>query len=531
MYYNKNNLYEYNECSGRGMCSIFPAISSFQEVMLIIFRTMCYYVLKLEKHNVDCSEIKKTIISGISSLISSTGYQDEQLLDIIADNYNNLIRLKQKFKNHCEAQNIKCRDIKLMLKLSPNMALSDVLTLGHRLIINKNKKMNSIQKCFSEILFVAVKSVALSMDKLFDYGIMNNQASDIIVTALNIFNYGLFPVNKAKILIAKLSKCDLVLWKMREEIQHKTFGKVVKTAVSLSTQPGKAILVSGSSLCELEKILSYFKNEKIDIYTHGDLLISHAYEKFKEFENLKGHFGSSTDDCILDFATFPGAIVLTKHAAQNIEYLIRGRLFSTCDIAPKGVVKINDYNFEQVLTAAKSAKGFSKGRKKSPITVGFDFDEIKNIIDTLSEKFNSGTISRLFIIGMSNYTQEQAEYFNKFLNLMPKNCFAVSFSYDYKCENLLYLNIANNFPLQLKILNMLFEKIPVKSDKIVFFVTKCDSNTISIMISLKEQGAQNIYLSNCPPTIINPAVMTQFMKSYVINQITYAQNDLEKILQ
>ena len=81
--YNKSNLFEYNECTGRGMCSIFPAVSSFQEVMLVIYRTMSYYILKSETLGEDLGEIKTKVIDGISNLISTTGYSDEQLLSII----------------------------------------------------------------------------------------------------------------------------------------------------------------------------------------------------------------------------------------------------------------------------------------------------------------------------------------------------------------------------------------------------------------------------------------------------------------
>lgn len=529
MFYNRSNLFEYNECIGRGMCSIFPTISSFQEVMLIIFRTMSFYVLKLEQLNVDCKIIKKNIAEGISNLISTTGYSDEQLLEIIIRSYNDLIRIKRNYAAICKKRNINCKDIKLALKLTPNMNLSDVLTLGHRLIAEKNKKMNSNQKCYSEILFVTIKSVSLSLVKLFDYNISDDESLDLILSGLNLFNYGTFQVNKAKTHISKLAKKDLKLWKMREKAQYDTFGTVSKTEVSLSTSPGKAILVSGSSLNDLDNLLSACEGEKIDIYTHGDLLIAHAFDNFKKFKNLKGHFGTSGDDCVLDFATFPGAIVLTRHATQNIEFLIRGRLFTTEDISPKGVVSIQNNDFSDVIKAANTAKGFSKGRNITPVTVGFDYENAENIFSDLWQKIDN--VKQIFIFGMSNFSVDQSEYFEEFLKLMPKDCFAISFSYHCECENLLYFNIANNFPLQLKILDLFFEKIPHNSDKVTFFLTKCDSNTISIMISLKESGAQKIYLSNCPPTIINPAVMNQFIKLYAINPITNAKNDLKNILQ
>ncbi len=530
MFYSKSNLFEYNECIGRGMCSIFPTISSFQEVMLIIFRTLSYYILKLEKLGEDCYEYKLHVADGVSNLISTTGYSDEQLLSLIISNYNDLIKVRKKYSQICKTKDISCKHIKLTLKLLPNMGLSDVLSLGHRFISDKNKKMSTAQKCYSELLFVAIKSVSLSLEKLFDYNIADESSIDNIIVALSLFNFSIFPVNKAKILITKLVESDLRLWKLRENVQRSTFGEISNVKVSFSTEPGKAILVSGSCLNDLYNILEYTKDVKIDIYTHGDLLIAHSFEHFRKYKNLKGHFGSSSDNCVLDFATFPGAILLSKHATQNIEFLIRGRLFTTDRIAPKGVVSVSDNDFSQVLDAAYIAKGFSKGRKKDAVFVGFDYNELNNKLDSVASDLMSGKLRHIFIFGMSNFSNEQNFYFNNFLKFMPKDCFVLSFSYHCDCDNLLYVNIANNFPLQLTVLGMLFDKISVESSKLTFFLTKCDSNTISAMISLKQHGAKNIYLANCPPTIINPAVMTSFMRLYSIKSITNAENDINDIL-
>lgn len=531
MYYNKGNLFEYNECVGRGMCSIFPTIASFQEVMLIIFRTESYYILKLEKLGIDCSLLKQNIVNGISDLISTTGYSDEQLLNLIICNYNDLIKIRNEHLSKCKELGQSSRDIKLALRLSPEMSLSEVLSLGHKYITNKNNKMSSEQKCYSELLFVMIKSVSLSLVKLLDYKICFDSAVDNIIIALNTYNYANFSIKKAEKLIKKLAEIDLQLWTERQKAQTEKFGEVSKTSVSLSTTPGKSILVSGSSLNDLYNLLKVINDDSISVYTHGDLLIAHAFEKFRKKTNLKGHFGSFNDNCLLDFATFPGTILLTKHATQNIEFLIRGRLFTTDTIAPKGVVSIGTNEFETIISATNIAKGFSKGRTKNSIDIGYNSEDIEEKFNLISQKLHEKEIENLFIFGTSNFTDQQTLYFESFLNLLPQNNFVISFSHQCNCKNLLHINVANNFPLQLDILERLFNKIPLTADNIHFFVTKCDSNTISRMISLKEHGAKNIYLYACPPTVINPTVMNSFMKIYSIKPITSPKTDLNNIIK
>lgn len=519
MYY-KNTDIEYNGCSGRGMCSIAPNISSFQEVMITVLRIIAYYIIKLEQIKIDCADIKQNLIESLSNLITSTVYTDEQLLDLIVKNYGRLLNLKHSYIAACKKENIPAKNPKIPFTLKSDTGLSGILGAGQRMINDKNKGLNTDLKCYSELLLVVIKSVSLSLVKLFDYEIFEPSAQNLIIEALNLYNSGRISIPKYKNYIAKLADIDSQLWMTRKSAQLKTFGKISQTDVSFSASKGKAILVSGSSLADLYSLLESAQGESVDIYTHGDLLIAHAFEKFKKFKNLKGHFGSTADDCVLDFAIFPGPVVLTRHSSQNIEYLIRGRLFTTESPAPKGVTLIKDNDFSGVFKAAYKAKGFSKGKNKPRVTVGYNSDELLKKIDSLSKKLKSKKIKNLLLFGISNYSKEQAEYFDKLLSTAPDDTFVISFSYKNNSKNLIHINIANNFPQQLAVLEMLFEKISLKNNKLVIFLTKCDTNTLSIMINLKQQGAKNMYLSTCPPTIINPAVMKTFMNLYSIKAMS-----------
>ena len=89
----------------------------------------------------------------------------------------------------------------------------------------------------------------------------------------------------------------------------------------LSTRPNKAILVAGTNIQELKNVLDATKDKNIDVYTHGEMIVAYTYPKFGEYENLVGQFGKGIENCLLDFATFPGAILIARHSLENIEYL------------------------------------------------------------------------------------------------------------------------------------------------------------------------------------------------------------------
>ena len=105
----------------------------------------------------------------------------------------------------------------------------------------------------------------------------------------------------------------------------------------------------------------------------------------------------------------------------------------------------------------------------------------------------------------------------------------ISFSYNAKCDNIYTINIANDYALAIMLMNKLFDKIPADSDKLTFFLTRCDSSAFAAMVRLNHKGAKSIYMSSCQPNIMNPVTLAAFRDLYNIKEMTTAGNDLENI--
>ena len=120
-------------------------------------------------------------------------------------------------------------------------------------------------------------------------------------------------LDDTKDVVVKFAKIDNTLMKRLYEAKIERYGEPNSKEVSYSTVPSKAILVVGSNLRELEIILENLKGLNIDVYTHDEMILAHTYPYFEQYEHLKGQFGQGTENCLLDFATFPGPIILTRH--------------------------------------------------------------------------------------------------------------------------------------------------------------------------------------------------------------------------
>lgn len=531
MFYNyyRNENSEYDECNARGACSIAPKISSLQEVLIVFLRQLSFYALKLDKFGENISQISANIVESLSTLISTTDYTDEQLLGLVSKQYAFLIKTKRQYLKICEERNTTCEELKFGLKISPQMTLAGIISQGERMFLDKYNKMSVRQKNIYEILLSVLKSGSFSLVKLRNSGNTDEAAELEILKGLDCLNSGRISISRLKNKIKELVFLSENILEKIADTEMERFGAISEVEVSHSTEKGKAVLVSGGSLRELYDFLEFSENEDIDIYTHGDLLIAHSFEKFRQFNRLKGHYGNCFEKCVLDFATFPGAILLTKNSSQNLEYLYRGRLFSTEKFKPNGVVQIVDNDFSQVISSAKDAKGFAKGQQRESELVGYDRNNLMAELSTIAEKFSSNEIERLIVIGLSNHSKQQELYFKKLFNFLPDKTFVISFSYIQNSTNSLKINIVNNQPMAYKVLKYLFELIPVNSKRISFFITKCEAASITKLIALKENGAKNIFISQCPPNVINPSVLSTLEKIYGIRATTTPETDVKNL--
>ena len=406
--------------------------------------------------------------------------------------------------------------------------LSQAISIGEKLLYDRLNKFSAQDRNLSELLNSILKSVCLNMIKLSDLGIINDEIYHEILLSLDLFNDNNLTTDKITQKINTLTNYDRQLQLQISENLISKFGNISKTIVSHSSRKGKAILVSGNNFLDLLEILKQTKSHNIDVYTNSNLLIAHAFKTFSDFKNLVGHYGDSTENCILDFATFPGAILITANSYGNNEYLYRGRLFSSDYIIPKGVQRVSNYDYEKVILSAETAKGFSKGKKKPNSIIGFDYDEVLIKFSDIATKLLSGKYERLYIIGTNPHSETKKAYFDALFSKLKRNEFVISFSYEFEKENVYTINVGNYVPLVTVLLKDFFTKYPIQSSNIIFFYTTCDVISISSSIFIKNAGAKNVYITDCSPTIVNPSAFGTYLNYYNIKKTTDLLQDLKQ---
>jgi len=533
MYYNyyQTTPYEHDEFSSKGPDSACPSLCFLQEIILIYLKELAYYLLKLKEFGATNNIIKDNVIEAISGIIANVEYNHSQFEKLIMVLSKDLSQAKLLYSNICKKNNKECNFLKTHFKHGKVFDINDIIKKGELYFIKKNMMYTAEQKHLFDIMLFLVKNMCLRIIQIKSYNKNYEEAYNSILVMLNSMHIDDAPIEKTKSIIENGTQQYHTLIKQLSDAQEEAHGARESVYISFAPKTGKAILVSGIDLTQLEAILKATKDRGVDVYTHGmTMLMAHTLANFRTYPNLVGHFGKGSDNSLFDFAAFPGAILTTRYLFQRVEYLYRGRIFTTDDFAPKGFVKIQNNDFEPLIQAALVSKGFTKHQQEVIMKVGFRQKEIEESVHDIIGKMERNEIKHLYIIGLLKSENEYKEYFDEFLKLMPKDCYALSLSYDKKEENILHIDSFYDHLFIYKLLEEMGKKIPLSELKISIFITKCDQYTIVNVINFKNLGINSIYLCKCIPTLVNPALAYTVRKTFGINEFTTPAQDLEKTL-
>ncbi len=531
MFYNYYEDYQYDSCVSKGICSIGPRTSSLQEILIMYLKLLAFYTIELRNFGGHNKDSEKVILETISTLMTNMEYQNKQFSEILLKIKTLTIDSKNTYLKICKEKDIAPKFIQTNIKLDEKT--DDITTLiqqGEKEFTKRTEHLSPERKNLLEVMAFIVKSLCINIVELKSYSENNpliEEGFQQILILLNFLNYPDEDLKDVLDEIKNSTNTDNKIYKKIQELKIERYGEPKEIQVSLSTRPNKAILVAGSSLRELEDLLEYTKDKNIDIYTHGEMIQAHMYPKFREYENLRGHFGIGVENCLLDFANFPGGILITKYATENVEYLYRGRLFTTDFFVPKGAIKIENNDYSPLVKSANEAKGFKRGKQKANITTGYSTQDIKKHLEKLlaeKEKYK-----HVIIFAPETQNRKNRMYYENMLKNMPDNVFVISFSYFIEGDNILYVKDSSDFSLIYYILDIIKEELKKSGIDISIFISKCDKHIISNIISLKEIGLKNIFLSKCSPIMLNPSLIKILTEYYDVISANHPIDDLKII--
>ena len=323
-----------------------------------------------------------------------------------------------------------------------------------------------------------------------------------------------------------------------------TYGHPVPTNVPLGHKKGKAILVSGHDLKDLEELLKQTQGKGIYIYTHGEMLSTHGYPVLKKYEHFYGQFGTAWQKQIKEFSDFPGAILMTTNCIQRPKNEYMDNIFTSGMVGWPGVPHISDLNFQPVIDRALALPGFPEDGNGREVTVGFARNAVLGVAGTVIEAVKAGAIRHFFLVAGCDGAKPGRNYYTEFVEKIPKDCVVLTLAcgkYRFFDKDLgdiggiprlLDAGQCNDAYSAVQIAVALANafNVDVNELPLSLIISWYEQKAVCVLLALLHLGIKGIRLGPSLPAFLTPNVLETLVKTFDIKPITTPDEDLKAIL-
>jgi len=342
----------------------------------------------------------------------------------------------------------------------------------------------------------------------------------------------------------KVGELNLKVMELLDAAHTETFGHPVPTPVRIEPRRGKAIVVSGHDMKDLEELLKQTEGTGINVYTHGEMLPAHGYPGLHKYGHLAGNYGGAWQDQRDEFDGFPGAILMTTNCIQRPRDSYKDRIFTCGLVAWPGVVHIADRDFSPVIEAALEAEGFQQDGSDRTITVGFARNAVMGVAGKVVEAVKQGAIRHFFLIGGCDGARPGRNYYTELARAVPDDCVILTLAcgkYRFnKLEfgeiggipRLLDVGQCNDAYSAIRIALALAEafECEVNDLPLSMVLSWYEQKAVAILLTLLHLGIRNIRLGPSLPAFVTPAALEVLAGKFNIMPISTPQEDLKAIL-
>lgn len=532
-------------CTITGICGKNPETAALQDLLVDVTKGISKYAHRARELGMRENRIDEFAEEALFTTVTNVNFDPQRLQSIIheADSVRNEAR--SLYLKACEQAGQEPEAINGSATRELASDLDGLLEQGNLVSIRERLEMlgNDLTG-LQELLMYGVKGMAAYAHHARVLGKENPDVDAFIHEALDFVTKpgqtvdGLFEMNM------KCGEMTVAVLALLDEANTGAYGVPAPTEVMWGHVPGKAILVSGHDLKDLELLLQQTQGRGINVYTHGEMLPAHSYPALNKYAHLVGHYGGAWMRQRTEFSQFPGAVLMTTNCIQEPREDYKGRIFTSGLVAWPGVAHCGDGDFSEVIKAAQEAPGFTDASVERTLTVGFGHGAVLGIADKVIDAVKGGDIRHFFLIGGCDGAEPGRNYYADLARALPDDTVCLTLG----CGKFRILDLdmgdIGGIPRRLDMgqCNDAYSAVVVAQALAKAFDTDLNGLPLSLVLSWFEQkavcillallhlGVKNIRLGPALPAFVTPPVLEVLVEKFGIKAIGEAEEDLEDML-
>ena len=526
-------------CAKIGVCGKEPEVATLQDLLIYAVKGLSLYALEGRKVGVNDPKVNVFTVQALFSTLTNVDFDPARFVKLL--NQGVEIREGLKAKVKAAGGNV---NFDGPATFTPEKTVDGLVAQGEKVGLKSDPSIQADILSLQHTLLFGIKGVAAYADHAQILGQEDDKVYAFIHEGLAATLRKDLSLQDWINLVLKCGEINLRAMELLDAGNTGNYGHPAPTKVPLGAKKGKAILVSGHDLKDLDELLKQTEGKGIYVYTHGEMLPTHGYPKLKKYSHFYGHYGTAWQNQAKEFAEFPGAILMTTNCIQKPRDTYKDNIFTTGLAGWPGAAHIADKNFAPVIQKALTMPGFAADAEKGSVMVGFARNAVLGVADKVIEAVKNKAIRHFFLVAGCDGAKPGRNYYTEFVEKLPKDTIVLTLAcgkfrfFDKQLGDiggiprLLDVGQCNDAYSAIQIAVALSKafNVGVNDLPLSMILSWYEQKAVAILLTLLYLGIKNIRLGPSLPAFISPAVLETLVKTFDIKPITTPEADIKAIL-
>ncbi|MEX1302764.1 MAG: hydroxylamine reductase [Desulfotignum sp.] len=527
-------------CDVLGVCGKKPEVADLQDLLLYSLMGLSQVVLEGIRFGIEDRRYGVFTVKAAFSTLTNVDFDSQRFVDLIQQ----AVALRVEMKNELERGGYDFQLKEGPATFEPAGTREELLRQASTVGLFSYPGDNPDILSLKHTLLFGIKGVAAYADHAQILGHEDDEVYRFIFKALAAIQQKGLNQDDLVQLVLDCGKAAYRAMELLDAGNTQTYGHPVPTPVPLGHKRGKAVLVSGHDLKDLEELLKQTRETGITIYTHGEMLSLHGYPELKKYDHFYGHFGTAWQNQTREFKDFPGAILMTTNCLQRPQKAYDKNLFTSGMVGWPGIPHIQDTDFQPVINRALALPGFEKDMEKGSVMVGFARNTILDKADDILAAVTAGKIRHFFLVAGCDGAKPGRNYYTEFVEKLPEDCMVLTLAcgkYRFFDKDLgdidgiprlLDVGQCNDAYSAIQIALALSRALDINVNDLPLsmILSWYEQKAVCVLLALLYLGIQDIRLGPSLPAFITPNILNFLVEKFNIMPIKTPEEDISNIL-
>uniref|UniRef100_A0A7V4TIW6 Hydroxylamine reductase n=1 Tax=Candidatus Caldatribacterium saccharofermentans TaxID=1454753 RepID=A0A7V4TIW6_9BACT len=532
-------------CTNFGVCGKDPETAALQDLLVYATQGIAMFARRVRELGVKDREADVFVLEALFSTVTNVDFDPERLRMYLNRAYEIKERLKQLYFEACREQGKTPENLSGPAQWTPAGSLNDLIRQGEEVTLERDiERFGETVAGAKHLVLYGLKGMAAYADHAQILGVEDDEVYAFFHRTLDFLTREDFTLEELLTAALRVGEYNLRVMELLDRAHTTTYGHPVPTPVRVTPVKGKAIVISGHDLKDLEELLKQTEGTGINVYTHGEMLPAHGYPGLKKYPHLVGNYGSAWQNQQKEFDVFPGAILMTTNCLQKPRESYKHRIFTSGLVAWPGVVHIQNRDFSPVIEAALREEGFPEDEPEKTILVGFARNAVLGVADRVLDLVRQGKIRHFFLIGGCDGAKPGRNYYTQFAQAVPQDAVILTLACGKYRFNKLEFGVIDGIPRLLDVgqCNDAYSAIQialalaqalntdVNSLPLSLILSWYEQKAVAILLTLLHLGIKNMRLGPSMPAFVKEPVYKVLKEQFNLMPITTPEEDLKAIL-